>query len=413
MATKQKKGGGQQAADKDGLFVKYGVWQSVFYVIGDSGERERVRRSTGISAVGRPGSREVERSRIAARRIAAQIAEREQGRINERRRRVAAGLPTEEEEAGAKRAGLKEAVEALIRKKSLAQRSEATIQIVVEKAVHLIEYFGENRPIHGITATDIAEYAAESVELRKRSTVHKEIRVLREAIRVYRGDDTPPPPDLGQVYVPRERFLEPEEIRAFLAELPQHIRPYFVFFFFTGARVGEVFRVKHEDVLLDAGPKGEVRLTASKGAEKHRHRYIPLRPEVRRVLVELMDVVEVGQPLFRRLTPRTMRYWTAKACTTAALEPFSPNDMRRTFATLLARAGVPILHLKDLMGHSTTRMLERVYARVARGAHMHSAVDALPDLNMDMDVDDRGGARGEKEAWARYRPDPYDKGGKE
>lgn len=58
-------------------------------------------------------------------------------------------------------------------------------------------------------------------------------------------------------------------------------------------------------------------------------------------------------------------------------DPVTPNDLRRTYASWLAQAGVPILHAMKLMGHGSTKMLERVYAQLAP-QHLHDAVAMLP-----------------------------------
>jgi len=79
-----------------------------------------------------------------------------------------------------------------------------------------------------------------------------------------------------------------------------------------------------------------------------------------------------------------------RACKRAGIPTgLTTNDLRRTYATLMARAGVPILHLRDLMGHSSTKMLEKVYARVSQDQHMHDAIAHLPRLNLDaIDTDE-------------------------
>lgn len=41
------------------------------------------------------------------------------------------------------------------------------------------------------------------------------------------------------------------------------------------------------------------------------------------------------------------------------------------------------------MGHSSTKMLEKVYARVSQDQHMHDAIAHLPRLNLDaIDTDE-------------------------
>jgi hypothetical protein len=70
----------------------------------------------------------------------------------------------------------------------------------------------------------------------------------------------------------------------------------------------------------------------------------------------------------------------AIACVKANAPRTTLKDLRRSFATELAIAGVSPLFLKDLMGHSTTRMLDLVYARVGKGAHMHAAMASVSEL---------------------------------
>lgn len=49
------------------------------------------------------------------------------------------------------------------------------------------------------------------------------------------------------------------------------------------------------------------------------------------------------------------------------MEPFSPNDPRRTFASWLKQAGVDSMIVARLLGHMTSRMVELAFETVGRG----------------------------------------------
>lgn len=72
------------------------------------------------------------------------------------------------------------------------------------------------------------------------------------------------------------------------------------------------------------------------------------------------------------------------ACRRIGIEKISPNDLRRTHASLLSQAGVPHSILKNVTRHTTTLMLDRVYGQqtLESTAHVIANIDtnwlALP-----------------------------------
>jgi integrase len=54
----------------------------------------------------------------------------------------------------------------------------------------------------------------------------------------------------------------------------------------------------------------------------------------------------------------------AKACERADTADFRIHDLRRTCAAWLVSAGVPLMEVRDLLGHTTVRMTKR-YAHLA------------------------------------------------
>ena len=97
----------------------------------------------------------------------------------------------------------------------------------------------------------------------------------------------------------------------------------------------------------------------------------------------ILDERRHRTPMFPRWSNNNMLRDLTLACGLAGIPPVSANDLRRTFATWLARAGVPILHVSKMMGHASTKMLEQVYARVERGQHLHDAITRLTPAGAD------------------------------
>jgi len=196
------------------------------------------------------------------------------------------------------------------------------------------------------------------------------LRALGDAAKAGKYDGTAPAmPDLGTVYTPRERWLPAAESKALLLAVNPRWRDHVVMYRQLGLDREELYRIEPADYDRAAA---ELRIRGTKN--EHRKRRLPMTAEV----VEIVERRLARQPMFDRWGHyhRDM----GRACDKAGIERCCIKDLRRSYATELAIAGVPILHLMALMGHSTSRMLERVYARVERGQHLHDAVAHLTEL---------------------------------
>lgn len=61
------------------------------------------------------------------------------------------------------------------------------------------------------------------------------------------------------------------------------------------------------------------------------------------------------------LTPPRTRKQLTTICTDAGIDPVTPNELRHSCASLLADMGVPNEEIADLLGHTTTRMVDQTY----------------------------------------------------
>ena len=149
----------------------------------------------------------------------------------------------------------------------------------------------------------------------------------------------------------------------------------------TALRPGELTALHWEDVDLDHGSVHVHR--AWKGRDAHRRigepkttssvRRIALSVRAREALLAMRNrrfdkpqPVEWADLVFTSTTgtpihPANLRRLVREAATKAGIGHIAPYDLRHTGASLLSDAGVPNHELADLLGHTTTRMVEIHY----------------------------------------------------
>ena len=124
-----------------------------------------------------------------------------------------------------------------------------------------------------------------------------------------------------------------------------------------GARRSEVESLDWADIDLDAGVLAN-HGTKTRGSD----RATPIPGEL---LAELRKIPE------ERRVGRVVGAWPSvgrdlpRACAVAGVEKVTPNDLRRTYASWLVNLVAPLKVVANLLGHSSTRMVDLVYGRVA------------------------------------------------
>ena len=113
--------------------------------------------------------------------------------------------------------------------------------------------------------------------------------------------------------------------------------------------------------------------------EQHRTRYL-LPIEEQRLMIVLDDD---RSPLRNMVCWQTVKtaWWTA--CRRAGLTVLRFHDLRHTFGTRAADAGVLLNAIRDVMGHKTTAMTERFAHATDEGKRraveaVQSAVSSIP-----------------------------------
>jgi len=168
----------------------------------------------------------------------------------------------------------------------------------------------------------------------------------------------------------RARVLRDEELGRFFAALavqPPKVRLLLTFLLLTGMRLGEALAARWVDVHVE---QRYLRIPDSKSGEP---RIIPLSDEGLRVVEELAVIREAGHlylfPGRQGPMSRPTRQFRALLAA-AGIEGVWLHDLRRTFATLAARA-IPIHAVSRLLGHSNVTVTQRYV--VTLDAELHTA----------------------------------------
>jgi len=258
-------------------------------------------------------------------------------------------------------------------------RAEGTLHHVRTKAGHLRRLLPEYA--REITHREVERYVdARLLEDVQRTTIKKELRVLKAALKLAAKNKTFAEhpdnviPELEDDYMPRERWLSPWELVALVSELqrepqgpkggdPANHAAMTAFIVATGARWSEAQRARPEHVDL-VGGNVTLLSTKTKRITKRSSRVVPLTGITENLLKWALARRLPGDGLlFDRWS--NVRRSLANACKRIGIPPVSPNDLRRTFSKWLRNEGVGTDLIASAMGHTSSRMVERVYGKIA------------------------------------------------
>jgi integrase len=161
------------------------------------------------------------------------------------------------------------------------------------------------------------------------------------------------------------RFLSLAESKRLINASEVEFRPLVEAALLSGCRYGELCRLQVQDLNVDAGA---LSIRKSKSGKP---RTVYLTPEGVQ-LFQTLAVGRTGRDLLMR--HKDGRAWgrseqhrpMMEACERAKIVPhYTFHELRHTYASLLARAGVPMKVISDSLGHSTTAMTEKHYAFLA------------------------------------------------
>jgi integrase len=238
----------------------------------------------------------------------------------------------------------------------------------------------KGRMLRSILPLDVERWVTQRAHEVSPATVNRELSLLRRVFNVALVNGLVDRNPVKQVRFLREpsgrvRFLSVEEEARLRAEIDDRDWPAIEFAINTGLRQGEQFGLHWSNVDL-------VNRVVTIPRSKHGGaRHVPLNDSALNVLRGLPSrcqsdwvfasrtgatAVNVSNFLHRVFIPAVRR---------AAITDFRWHDLRHTFASRLAMAGVDLRTIQELMGHKTLAMTLR-YAHLSP-THLHTAVRAL------------------------------------
>jgi integrase len=246
--------------------------------------------------------------------------------------------------------------------------SRRSLNRIQAAAAHLRSFFRGERKARDVTTDVITGYAAHRLEEGAQpSTVNYEMATLRRGFRLAaRAGKCATRPEIPMLHVDNVRrgFFEPEQFRAVVRHLPEHLVRFAQVAYITGWRRGELLSRQWRHVDFDGGwfrlEPGE-----SKNSEG---REFAFTPDLRAVLIAQREHVREIERRTGQIIPWLFclpnrigdfrKVW-ATACRAAGVPGRLVHDFRRTAVRNLERAGVSRSAAMTLTGHKTLAVYQR------------------------------------------------------
>lgn len=183
----------------------------------------------------------------------------------------------------------------------------------------------------------------------------------------------------GNTTSARIRFLSAVEQKALLAASAGALHDLIAAALVTGARFGELARLRVSDFDLE---NGSIFIAESKSGKS---RHVPLPPGGA-VLFERLSTGRPGnEPLLRRDAGGawgdcTYQRALRSAVSLAGLEHVTFHELRHTYASTMVRGGAPLTVVAHALGHSDTRMVDKHYAHLAPSYVTDTIRRLAPDI---------------------------------
>lgn len=236
-------------------------------------------------------------------------------------------------------------------------------------------YFGHLRPEH-VTTEKCRGYTAKRREQGKHDgTIWTELGHLRTVLVWALGRDKAPAIERPAKPAPKERYLTRTEINQLLgAPMAPHIRLAVLLMLSTAGRIGAILELTWDRVDFD---RKQLNLRTSDTGPRKGRAIVPMNGGLIAALTQARELA-MSDYVVEWAGDRIASIKTGfnAAVKAAGLTSVTPHVLRHTAAVHLAEAGVSMSRISQYLGHSDTRVTERVYARFSP-EHLRSEAEIL------------------------------------
>ncbi len=215
------------------------------------------------------------------------------------------------------------------------------------------EFFQKN--LHFPTLPEIERYLDSLLERESARTVNNCLTAIKSFFRWYEGSESRVEGIKPlKTQPPIARCLSPKEYKTVLGVATDNDRFALQFLGNTGLRRSEFVALRPSNV------DHELKYIAVVGKGQKR-RLVPVNHVVRYILTVQPQFAFVRH--YRNEAAVNVAF--AKIAQLASVPRFGPHALRHFFATRLIRAGVPLIIVSRILGHSNTQITEQIYCHLA------------------------------------------------
>lgn len=231
----------------------------------------------------------------------------------------------------------------------------------------IVAHFG-NKKISDITSSMIQEFYNQKVIERTSSTANRYFTLTRAIInyglknKLYIGENPCDSISRKPDNPSRTRYLTDTEMKLFINNAPENMRPLFAFALMTGMRRGEILNLTWQDIDLSA------HFIHVHETKSNKSREVPIMEGVWNILKNYP--ISSNGRIFNFTIPQ-IKYAFKKALRLSGIKNFKFHDLRHTFASHFMMNGGDINILQRILGHSSSKMTMR-YSHLSKNFLLNS-----------------------------------------